>query len=172
MRRVKLSPEACALELLEWVKGWKTWHAEFDEEVALSAILAELNTNPEVIVNLKASNRRVVKQARFELGVIAVTAARDAHPFGEAIQAAQLGYHRKVMTEEEIEREVERLMRQLDAELFLILRLVDGPIPYQTLSLDAAMEGITPSRLYAARERLDVFTVDTPHRTPALWAIA
>jgi hypothetical protein len=69
------------------------------------------------------------------------------------------------------DEEIDRQWRQLEADLFLVTRLVHGPLPYQYLVQTAAEEGIPQSRLYKARKRLGVYSIPGGWREQSCWAL-
>jgi hypothetical protein len=69
------------------------------------------------------------------------------------------------------EREVKRLMVQLEAELFLLSILHDGPRLYRTIMREGEKHGLTLYQIRAARDRLGVFSLATYYQEPTFWAL-
>jgi hypothetical protein len=70
---------------------------------------------------------------------------------------------------EQIDREVQRQWWQLEADLFLFLRLLDGPVYLQELMDAADLEGIPRSRVNAAQYRVHTDSFIEQHGRKALW---
>jgi hypothetical protein len=83
-----------AQETLAWVKTWRTWREDYDEDIALAAVRRELERDPH-LSDLEA----LTHDNRFSLGCIAIEAARAAHPDGEAIAAEQVAAARAAKLE-------------------------------------------------------------------------
>jgi len=167
-----------ALKIIAWVKTWKTWHEGYDERVALAAVVTRLEDNPELMANLRyyedmpPSEKKIASSTRYALGVIAIEAARDAHPEADAIRAEHLARVEAAKAEWQAQREAERQAKELDAELFLLLSLADRPVLYRELEREAREVGINAYYLRSARANLGVFTIEGPTPAdPRLWVL-
>jgi hypothetical protein len=75
------------------------------------------------------------------------------------------------MKPEMIESEARRLWIQLEADLYLYLRLVDGLVEYNTLMTEAEDLGIKKSRILASRNRLPIDSYGYPPREKTYWGL-
>jgi hypothetical protein len=73
--------------------------------------------------------------------------------------------------EEAFDQEVDRLWRQLEVDLFLVMNLTICPLPYQYLLQEAEDLGISQARLYKARKRLGVYSLPANYKEPSLWKL-
>jgi hypothetical protein len=71
---------------------------------------------------------------------------------------------------EQIDREVQRQWWQLEADLYLFMRLLDGKVLYRELLDGADMEGIPKSRILAAQYRVGIESYGVAGK-PAWWGL-
>lgn len=159
-----MTPTQFARGIVAWVKRWKTWRYYYDPKVAYNAVLAELQANPSILEahssRLEAGLKAEAQRIRFDLGVIAIEAAQDAEQTAQAAQQTGI-----LVDAEWLEREAQRLMRQLEPELFLVTRLADGPVVCKTLKQEGQALGMSVARLYEARNILGVYSLIDQRRT-------
>jgi hypothetical protein len=159
-----------AVEIVAWVKTWKTWRKEYNEEAAFEAVLERLEETSMPLSNLDytrggVTSKKLVGQTRYALGVVAIEAARSVDL--EVVMAEALAE-----AEWKAQREAEQQAKELDAELFLYLRLIDKPILYRELEREAKAIGISTYYLRRARGNLGVITIEGPTPShPRHWAL-
>jgi|SRR5215211_6092190 len=163
--------QVVAAEIVAWVKTWKTWREDCDDQAAFEAVLEQIEGTPyladipEMLKSADSKERKLAREVRYSLGIIAIEAAKSVDL--ERIMA-------EVTAEVECkeQREAERQAKELDAELFLLLRLVDKPVLYRELEQEAKAIGVSAYYLRQARANLGVFTIEgeTPAH-PRHWAL-